>query len=88
MADTTDKKWSSHVFTHFLTTDVKGNFIGYGSIMKRDGEEIYFAFLVLIDNDQLDKIHFFVPSNLYDYKNEFINFKESNGWNNKSNDFS
>lgn len=78
----------NNVFTHFLTADTKGDFIGYGSIMKRDGDEIYFAFLVIIDNEKLDKIHFFVSSNLYDYKNEFISFKESNGWHNNSNAFS
>ena len=78
----------NNVFTHYLTTDLKGNFIGYGSIRKTSEDYNYFAFLVLIDNDKLDKIHFFVPSNLYDYKNEFKYFKESNGWNNNSNAFS
>ena len=50
----------------------------YGYIRKSDKEGIYFIGLVEI-NDTIN-LNTIVPSNVYDYKAEFIEFKELNGW--------
>lgn len=68
------------MFVDFLTNDSNNkNFIIYGFI-RMDGNGIYFIGLVEINNNSIEKINFLVPSNVYDYKTEFIEFKKANNW--------
>ena len=43
-------------------------------------EDIYFIGLVENGNESPEKINFLVPSNVFDYKTEFIEFKKINNW--------
>ncbi len=70
---------SYNLFFDYLTSDAENNFIAYGSVIRVEGE-IYFALLVKTVESEIKKISFFVPSNLYEYGNEFIEFKNVNGW--------
>ncbi len=71
---------SYSLFVDFLTNDSNNkNFIIYGFI-RMDGNGIYFIGLVEINNNSIEKINFLVPSNVYDYKTEFIEFKKANNW--------
>lgn len=69
-----------NIFMDMLTYDSEGNFILYGSIIKSyEDEDIYFATLVM-PNDNSQDIEFFVPLDIYNYHEEFIKFKQENGW--------
>ena len=50
----------------------------YWYIRKTEQEGIYFIGLVEISDDI--KLNILVPSNVYDYKDEFIEFKKINNW--------
>ena len=66
-----------------LTNDLVGNSIVYGSReITIDGERMsdYFVAFVQSEGDDVQKIVFFEPSDLYDYRDEFIEFKKQNGW--------
>ena len=66
-----------------LTNDLVGNSIVYGSReITIDGERMsdYFVAFVQSEGDDVQKIVFFEPSDLYDYRDEFIEFKQQNGW--------
>lgn len=75
--DLGDKNYN--LFIDYLTDDNNGNFIIYGSIIKFNAEDIYFAAIV---NSAENKIAYFVPENIYNYREEFITFKTENGWKN------
>lgn len=69
-----------NLYLHYLTADGGDNFIVYGSIGKFNGDEdIYFAALI---NSVTNEIKFLVPENVYNYRQELINFKAENGWKN------
>ncbi|MCM1260427.1 MAG: hypothetical protein NC182_05790 [Prevotella sp.] len=69
------------LFMDFLTSDSdNSNYIIYGYIQKNDGEDIYFVGLIETQKDVFKKLNIIVPSNVYDYKTEFIEFKEMNNW--------
>lgn len=67
-----------HLFMDYLTADKEGNFIIYG-VVRRLGGYGNLLFVVLIKADESDFI-FFDPDDLYDYSDEFAEFKETNGW--------
>ena len=67
-----------NAFAHYLTDDKNGNYIVYGVIKQiRDEDDIYFVAFVSEDNE---KIEVLVPSDLYNYTSELVNFKKENGW--------
>lgn len=67
------------LFVDFLTTNSDDSkYIVYGYIRKSEQEGIYF--IGLVEKDDEIKLNIIVPSNIYDYKNEYINFKELNNW--------
>lgn len=69
------------LFLDFLTSDsVDCNFIVYGYICKNDEEDIYFIGLAKSDKESLKELQFLVPSNVFDYQTEFIEFKKNNNW--------
>lgn len=74
-----DKEYS--LFVNFLTSDSDdANFIIYGFIRMYDEERIYFIGLVESNNESFEKINFLIPSNVFDYKAELIEFKKINNW--------
>ena len=68
-----------NLFLDYLTSDAKNNFIAYGSVIRLEGD-IHFALLVQTVGSDVKEVYFFVPSNLYNYREEFINFKNIYGW--------
>ena len=69
------------MFTHFLTYDSSNSkFIIYGYIRINEKEGTYFIALAESDNESLKSLKFFVPSNVFDCKTDFIDFKEENNW--------
>ncbi len=70
------------LFLHYLTNDKVNNFIGYGAVRKNTNQFDYFVYFVKSINDNAGEIYFFTPTNLFDYQDEFISFKKSNGWSN------
>lgn len=50
----------------------------YWYIRKNEQEGIYF--IGLVENSDDIKLNILVPSNVYDYKDEFIEFKKINNW--------
>ena len=67
------------IFMDYLTSDLSNSkYIIYGNIRKHGGEDIIFIGLAEKDNDI--KLNIMIPSNVYDYKDEFINFKQANNW--------
>ncbi len=55
-------------------------FIFYGHIWKSESTGICFVGLVEKENDSITKLNTFVPSDVYDYKAEFMAFKQANNW--------
>ncbi len=69
------------LFIDFLTgNSYDSNFIIYGYIRKNENDGIYFIGLVERDEESFLKLSILVPLNGYDYKTEFIEFKEKNNW--------
>ena len=69
-----------NLFVNILTSNLDNSkFIIYGYIHKLKDEEIVFVGLVQNCEKSLN-INFFIPSNIYDYKNDFIKFKQMNQW--------
>lgn len=66
-----------NIYADYLTDDVNGNFIVYGSIICFDERDIYFAALIKADGESID---WFVPENPYSYQTEFKSFKENGDW--------
>ena len=69
------------VFMDYLTNNSDDSkFIIYGYIWKSDSDSICFVGLVEKENDSIIKLNTFVPSDVYDYKAEFAEFKRANNW--------
>ena len=76
-----DEKCS--VFMDYLTNNSDDSkFLIYGHIrMKIKGaDDISFVGLAEKENDSIVKLNVFVPSDVYDYKAEFMAFKQANNW--------
>lgn len=74
----TDKRYSS--YADYYTSDIKGNYIIYGSAERySENEYIFFAAMLTPDNEIID---WFVPADPYNYQEEFKIFKDKNGWSN------
>ena len=41
---------------------------------------MYYLGLVEVEKDQIKDVHFIQPSNIFDYSDEFIEFKNAHGW--------
>ena len=68
------------LFIDCLTSNINDSkYLVYGYIRKNEQEGI--CFIGLVENSDDIKMNIFVPSNVYDYKTEFIEFKELNNWN-------
>ena len=68
------------LFIDCLTSNINDSkYLVYGYIRKNEQEGI--CFIGLVENSDDIKMNIFVPSNVYDYKAEFIEFKELNNWN-------
>ena len=82
--DSYDKEY--YIREDFLTHDSNNtNFIiyGYVSSVANDNKyqvDVFYIGLVEVKDNKLAKISFFVPSNVYDCKEEFIEFKKANNW--------
>ena len=69
------------LFVNFLTRDSDNtNFIVYGYIYINEETGTFFIGLVENNQESLGEINFLVPQNVYDYKTEFIEFKQINNW--------
>ena len=67
------------LFMDYLTSNIDDSkYIVYGYIRKTENEGIYF--IGLVENSDDIKLNILVPSNVYDYKDEFIEFKKLNNW--------
>ena len=67
------------LFMDYLTDNMdESKYIVFGYVRKSYGEGIYFIGLVEVD-DSIN-LNTIVPSNVFDYKAEFIEFKEVNDW--------
>ncbi|MBO5772707.1 MAG: hypothetical protein J6R37_02780 [Clostridia bacterium] len=70
-----------NLFLDFLTRDSNGsNFIIYGYVRFRDERDIAFIGLVQEDEEGIKEINYLCPLNVFDYKAEFVEFKERNNW--------
>lgn len=65
------------VSVDYLTEDKNNNIIFYGVIDRKSGER-YIFFVAFVSADE--EIKLFIPSDVYDYNEEFKNFKAENGW--------
>lgn len=69
------------LFINFLTKDsVNANFIIYGYIIINNEDNKYFIGIVKSDKNTFKELSIFVPSNVFDYKTELIEFKKINNW--------
>lgn len=69
------------LFLDFLTRDSNGsNFIIYGYVRFGDERDIAFIGLVQEDEEGIKEINYLRPLNVFDYKAEFVEFKERNNW--------
>ena len=67
------------LFMDYLTSNIDDSkYILYGYIRKTEQEGI--CFIGLVENSDDIKLNILVPSNVYDYKDEFIEFKKLNNW--------
>ena len=67
------------LFMDYLTSNIDDSkYIVYGYISKTEQEGI--SFIGLVENSDDIKLNILVPSNVYDYKDEFIEFKKLNNW--------
>jgi len=67
------------LFVDYLTNNIdESKYIVYGYIHKSDEEGVYFIGLVKIE-DSIN-LYTMVPSNVFDYKTEVVEFKKSNDW--------
>ena len=63
----------------YLTSNIDDSkYILYGYIRKTEQEGI--CFIGLVENSDDIKLNILVPSNVYDYKDELIEFKKLNNW--------
>lgn len=69
------------VYMDYLTNNSDDSkFIIYGYIWKSESDGICFVGLIEKENDSIAKLKTFVPSDVYDYQTEFLEFKQANGW--------
>ncbi len=74
--DLVDGEYS--IFIDFLTTNSDNTkYIIYGYVRKSEQEGI--SFIGLVEKDAI-KLNILIPSNEYDYIEEFVEFKEMNYW--------
>ena len=67
------------LFMDYLTSNIDDSkYILYGYIRKTEEEGI--CFIGLVENSDDIKLNILVPSNVYDYKDELIEFKKLNNW--------
>lgn len=67
------------LFMDYLTSNIDDSkYILYGYIRKTEQEGI--CFIGLVENSDDIRLNILVPSNVYDYKDEFIEFKKLNNW--------
>ena len=67
------------LFMDYLTSNIDDSkYIVYGYISKTEQEGI--SFIGLVENSDDIKLNILVPSNVFDYKTEFIEFKKLNNW--------
>lgn len=67
------------LFMDYLTSNIDGSkYILYGYIRKNEQEGI--CFIGLVENSDDIKLNILVPLNVYDYKDELIEFKKLNNW--------
>ena len=67
------------LFIDYLTSNINASkYIVYGYIRKTEQEGI--CFIGLVENSDDIKLNILLPSNVYDYKAEFIEFKKINNW--------
>ena len=67
------------LFVDFLTANSDNSkYIIYGCIRKSGQDGIYF--IGLVEKDSTMKLEIITPSNMYDYRTEFIEFKKANDW--------
>lgn len=67
------------LFMDYLTSNIDDSkYIVYGYIRKTEHEGI--CFIGLVENSDDIKLNILIPSNVYDYKDEFIEFKKLNDW--------
>ena len=72
-----DREYS--LFMDYLTSNIDDSkYIVYGYISKTEQEGI--SFIGLVENSDDIKLNILVPSNVFDYKTEFIEFKKLNNW--------
>ena len=72
-----DREYS--LFMDYLTSNIDDSkYIVYGYIRKTEQEGI--SFIGLVENSDDIKLNILVPSNVFDYKTEFIEFKKLNNW--------
>ncbi len=69
------------MFIDYLTENSSNsNYIMYGHIRKNEQDSIYFIGLVNTENGLFKSLNTLTPLNVYDYKTEFIEFKQVNNW--------
>ena len=72
------KEGKNSIFITYLTkSSIDSNYIVYGYIYRAG---IYFVGLVESDGGTVKNISFFVPTNTFNYKDDFVKFKEANNW--------
>lgn len=64
----------------YLTEDSIGNFIIYGQIHIHENDMPVETNLVVLVKAGCEDFEFFTPTEIYNYQDEFKNFKEQNGW--------
>lgn len=66
-------------FMDYLTSSAdESKYIVYGNIRKDEKSRI--LFIGLVEDGEDTKINVFIPSNVYDYQAELVEFKKSNHW--------
>ena len=67
------------LFMDYMTDNTdESKYIMYGYICKSDKEGIYF--IGLVERGDFIKLNTIVPSNVYDYNTELVEFKKMNNW--------
>lgn len=65
-------------FDYLTSNNDDSKYIIYGFLNKKEEDNLFFVSMIEKNNDV--KLNLFFPSNIYDYKEELINFKKMNNW--------